>query len=148
MEAWDPLGPGYFCFLQSRSLRVKPSKHQCQCPLKVKVLVTQSCPTLWDPWTLAHQVPLYMEGLPRWLSGKESICQFRRLGFDPWVRKIPWIRKWQLTPVFLPRECHGQRNPVGYSPWIHKELDMTYPLNSNINSSETIATIFYLFSIF
>ena len=71
-----------------------------------------------------------MEGLPRWLSGKESICQFRRLGFDPWVRKIPWIRKWQLTPVFLPRECHGQRNPVGYSPWSHKELDMTEQLNT------------------
>ena len=41
------------------------------------------------------------EGLPRWLSGKESAYQNRRLGFDPWVRKIPWRRKWQPTPVFL-----------------------------------------------
>ena len=40
-------------------------------------------------------------GLPRWLSGKESACQNRRLGFDPCVRKIPWKRKWQPTPVFL-----------------------------------------------
>ena len=40
-------------------------------------------------------------GLPRWLSGKESACQHRRHGFDPWVRKIPWRRKCQSTPVFL-----------------------------------------------
>ena len=40
-----------------------------------------------------------------------------RGGFDPWVRKIPWRRKWQLTPVFLPGECHGQRGLTGHSPW-------------------------------
>ena len=33
-------------------------------------------------------------------------------GFDPWVKKIPWRRKWPLTPVFLPGECHGQRATV------------------------------------
>ena len=37
-----------------------------------------------------------------WLSGKESTCQCRRCGFNPWSRKIPWTRKWQPTPVFLP----------------------------------------------
>ena len=45
------------------------------------------------------------EGLPRWLSGKESTCRCRRCrrhGFNPWVRKIPWRRKWKPTPVFLP----------------------------------------------
>ena len=36
---------------------------------------------------------------------------------DPWVRKIPWRRAWQPTPVFLPEESHGQRSLVGYSPW-------------------------------
>ena len=41
------------------------------------------------------------------------------------VRKIPWRREWQPTPVFLPGEFHGQRSLVGYSPWGHKELDMT-----------------------
>ena len=44
-------------------------------------------------------------GFPRWLSGKESTCQCRRCkrcGFDPWVGKIPWSRKWQPAPVFLP----------------------------------------------
>ena len=34
-------------------------------------------------------------------------CQ--RYGFNSWVGKIPWRRKWQLTPVFLPGESHGQR---------------------------------------
>ena len=37
---------------------------------------------------------------PWWLSGKESADQCRRCRFDPWVRKIPWRRKWQPTPVF------------------------------------------------
>ena len=49
---------------------------------------------------------------------KESTCQCRRLkrcGLDPWVRKIPWRRKWQPAPVLLPGEAHGQRGLVGYS---------------------------------
>ena len=49
--------------------------------------------------------------------------QCRRPRFDPWVRKIPWRRKWQPTPVSLPGESHGQRNLVGYSPWGPKESD-------------------------
>ena len=49
--------------------------------------------------------------------GKESACQCRRHRFDPWVRKIPWRRKWRPTPVFLPGKSHGQRSLVGYSPW-------------------------------
>ena len=53
-------------------------------------------------------------------------CRSRkRHGFDPWVKKIPWTRKWQTTPVFLPGKSHGQRSLVGYSPWGHKELDTT-----------------------
>ena len=70
----------------------------------------------------------YVLGLPRWLRGKESTCQckrHRRLGSDPWVGKIPWKRKWQPSPMFLPGESHGQRNLLGYSPWGHKESDMT-----------------------
>ena len=49
--------------------------------------------------------------------------QFRRPRFDSWVRKISWRRKWQPTPVFLPRKSHGWRSLVGYSPWGHKESD-------------------------
>ena len=61
-------------------------------------------------------------GLPWCLSGKESACQCRRHRFDPYVRKIPWRRAWQPTPVFLPGESHGQRRLSGYSPWGRKEL--------------------------
>ena len=60
-------------------------------------------------------------GIPRWLSGKESVCQCRRRGFDPWLG--PWRRNWQPTPVFLPGKSHGQRNLMGYYQWGHKELD-------------------------
>ena len=69
-------------------------------------------------------------GLPWWLRGKEFICQCRRHGFDPWVGKVPWRRKWQPTPVFLPGKSHGQRGWVGYSPWDHKELDTSERLNN------------------
>ena len=40
--------------------------------------------------------------------------------FNPWVRKIPWRRKWQPTTVFLPGKAHGQRSLVCYSPWGHR----------------------------
>ena len=66
--------------------------------------------------------------LPGWLSGKESVCQCRksrRCGFDSWVRKIPWRRARQSTPVFLPGESHGQRSQAGYSSWGSKESYMT-----------------------
>ena len=62
-------------------------------------------------------------GLPSWLSSKDSACQgriCRRHGFDPWVGKIPWRRKWQPTPVFLPGESHRRKSLVGYSPWVAK----------------------------
>ena len=51
-------------------------------------------------------------------SGKEPICNAgdTEMWFDPWVGKLPWRRKWQLTLVFLPGESHGQRSLVGYSP--------------------------------
>ena len=52
----------------------------------------------------------------------------RKLGFDPWVGKIPWRRKWLPIPVFLPGEFHGQMSLVGYRPWGHKESDMTEQL--------------------
>ena len=60
---------------------------------------------------------IFLVGLPRWLSGKAFASQCRRHRFGPWVRKIPWRRKWQPTPVFLPGKCHRQRSLAGYSPW-------------------------------
>jgi len=67
-------------------------------------------------------------GFPRGASDKESACQYRRQKrhrFNPWVGKIPWRKKWQPTPVFLPGESHGQRSLAGYSPRGHKESDTT-----------------------
>ena len=49
----------------------------------------------------------------------------KRCEFNPWVKKIPWRRAWEPTPVFLLGESHGQTNLVGYSPWDCKELDTT-----------------------
>ena len=65
----------------------------------------------------------YLWGLSWWFSGKESAG--RRYGFGLWVRKIPWRRKWQLTPVFLPGKFHGQRSVGATVQRVAKELDMT-----------------------
>ena len=46
-------------------------------------------------------------------------------GFDPWLKKVPWGRKWQHAPVFLPGEAHGQKTLVGYSSWGYKESETT-----------------------
>ena len=54
-----------------------------------------------------------------------SCLQCRRPGFHPWVGKIPWRRKWQPTPVFLPGKSHGRQSLVGYCPWGCKESDTT-----------------------
>ena len=81
------------------------------------------------------QIPLWL----RWLS----IClQCGKPRFDPWVRKFPWRRKWQPTPVFLPGKSHGQRSPVSYSPWGHKELDTTERLH--FTSLQTCNGSFYV----
>ena len=70
-------------------------------------------------------VVMTLSRLPWWLSSKESTCQFRKYEFNPWVKKIPWRRKWQSTPIFFPEESHGQKRLVGYSSRGHKESDTT-----------------------
>ena len=65
-------------------------------------------------------------GLPWWVSVKNlPACQWRRHGFDLWVRKIPWSRKWLHIPVFSTRKSHGQRSLAGYSPRGSKESSKT-----------------------
>ena len=61
-----------------------------------------------------------------WLSGERILLQRRRQrsGFNPWVGKIPWRKKWQPTPVFLPGASHGQRSLVTVQ-WIAKDSDTT-----------------------
>ena len=82
----------------------------------------QSCPTVQphrrQPTRLPH--PWDSPGFPNSSVGKESGCNPGDLGFDPWVGKIRWRKKWLPTPVFWPGEFHGL-----YSPWGCKESDMT-----------------------
>ena len=107
------------------------SKHKIHVMLKFSL--TAGVPKVWrlmpdDPrwsWCNSKRNKVHKRcRLHRWLSGNES-TNARRYGLEPWVRKMPWRRKWQLTPVFWPEESHGQRSLVGYSPWGHKQLDTT-----------------------
>ena len=82
-----------------------------------------------QPWLQDSSLDLgkLQEQASQMARGKESICQCRRhgrWGFDSWVRKIPWRRKWQPTPVLLPGKSRGQ-SVAGPSPWGHKESDTT-----------------------
>ena len=89
----------------------------CHC---VQISIFLQGITHWNKATLIHH-----EGLPWWLSGKESTCQCRRCRFNPWAGKISWRSKWQPIPVFLPGKFHGQRSLVGYSHVVPKESDTT-----------------------
>ena len=77
--------------------------------------------------------PLYtFTGFPGGSDSKKICLQCRRPGYDPWVRKIPWIREWQPTPVFLPGKFHGQRGLLDYSQGDRKELHMTERLTLSL----------------
>ena len=89
-------------------------------------------------WFLGQKIPWRRDrpptpvflGFPGDSDGKESACSAGHLGLIPVLGRFPWRRAWQLNPVFLPLNPHGQRSPAGYSPWSLKELDMTEPLNT------------------
>ena len=69
--------------------------------------------------TRASQVVLVVTNLPPMLE------IHKRCRFNPWVKKVPWRKAWQPTPVFLPGESQGQSSLEGYSPQGCKESDMT-----------------------
>ena len=69
-----------------------------------------------------------------------SACNAGDLGSIPGSRRSPWRRKWQPTPVFMPEESHGQRSLIGYSPWGHKESDMTERLHFHLTPLQVGAT--------
>ena len=67
---------------------------------------------------------VWVRNIPWWLSGIESACQrrsHRRHRFDPWIRKIPWRKAWQPTPVFLPGESPWTEGPGGLQSLGYKE---------------------------
>ena len=59
------------------------------------------------------------------MAVKSTGLALGKCGFNPWLRTIPWRRKWQPTPVFLSGKSRGQRSLVGYSPKDQKESDTT-----------------------
>ena len=85
------------------------------------------CPNYWKTFSslVYDSYSTYPGQLPGSVSDKETVCQCRSRRFDPWVRQIPWRRRWQPTPVFLPGKCRGQRSLVAYSPWGLQEPDTT-----------------------
>ena len=81
-------------------------------------------------------------GSPSGTGGQEPTCQCRkheRERIGPWVKKIPWRRAWQPSPVSLPGEFHGQRSLAGYSPWGCKESDTTEQLSKHAEAAEAKA---------
>ena len=58
----------------------------------------------------------------------KNLTAMQGTGSNPWVRKIPWRREWQPTPVFLPEEFPGQRSLTGCSPWgcMHDRVTNTF----------------------
>ena len=97
--------------------------------LKLYSACAESLSHAWlfvTPWTAAHQAALSMglsqqeywsgKGLPWWFRWQSVCLQYGRHGFDPWVGKIPWRRKWQLTPVFLPGKIPWMEEPVRLQP--------------------------------
>ena len=69
---------------------------------------------------LASQVALVVKNPSANAGDKRHECEF-----NPWIEQIPWRRKWQPTPVFLPGEFHGLGSLAGYSLWGHKESNTT-----------------------
>ena len=85
---------------------------------------TVTCLMIPTVWYSEKGKTMETVGKPWWLRQQESTYNAGD-SFDPWVRKIPWRRKWQLTPVFLPEEFHGQKSLAGYSPLGRRESDTT-----------------------
>ena len=80
-------------------------------------------------WWCIHGLPSLVAQLVK------NLPAMQRLGFDPWVEKIPWRRAWQPTPVLLPGKSHGQRSLEGCSPWGRWKSDTTEWLHFHFSLS-------------
>ena len=106
------------CLIRTWNPTAVISVHPWEMLQRKWALCSQQSP---DCFTIRHM----RNGLPWWLRGKEPTWQCKRHGFDPWVGKILWRRKWQPTPIFFPEKSLGQRSLAGYSPYGCKESDTT-----------------------
>ena len=88
----------------------------------------------WIPllFMWSYHDSIYSLAILRWCRGKN--WGTGNMKFIPWVGKIPWTRKWQLAPVFLPGNSHGQRSVADYSPWGCKELDTVEQLSMHVHT--------------
>ena len=142
----DPDEDGNWCW--SRRNSVADSRVGEDQQLKLGLRAGQELPCHWWNFIFRCRPPLSLEGLqvqweeefalqdPVVLVWVLPTClvqcrRHRRQRIDPWVRKVPWRRKWQPTLVFLPGESHGQRRLVGSSPWGRKESNVTEWLNTH-----------------
>ena len=104
-------------------------------------VLQQEKPSQWEEgWApqLENRPPLSM--LTWWLRVWSIRLELGRPGFNPWVGKILWRRKWQPTPVLLPGKSHGWRSLGGCSPWGRKESDMTEWLHFHLPRLEKACT--------
>ena len=83
--------------------------------------------------------------MAQWGKNRLQCGRPKRCGFNPWTGKIPWRRKWQLTPVFFSGEFHGQRSLAGYSPWVGVAKSQTRM--SDINGKTTYVYVCICVSI-
>ena len=87
-----------------------------------------------------------LRGFPGGACGKEPTCQCRRQKrhwLDPWVKKIPWRRAWQPTPVILPGESPwtgepGGLQPIGSQRVGHNWSDLAHTHASKASCSESL----------
>ena len=105
---------------------VMPSNHLILChPLLLQPSISPNIRVLSNKSVLLIRWPKYWSFslvAQRIFGGKESTCQCKRPRYDLSVGKIPWRRKQQSTPVFLPGKSHRQGSLGGYSPWGHKRV--------------------------
>ena len=105
------------------------SSRWCHAAISSSVVPFSSCPQ-----SLPASESFPMSQLFTWGGqsiGVSASASVLPMNTQDWVRKIPWGKKWQPTPIFLPGKFHGQRSLVGYSPWGHKESDMTEQLSTH-----------------
>ena len=107
-----------------------PWTADCQPPLSMEFsrheYKPKWCPSKWGKFLLTlMQRSITASPIAQRLRIYLQCRRHRRRGFDTWVRKIPWRRKWQPTPEFLAGKSHEQRILAGYSPWGHEESDTT-----------------------
>ena len=77
----------------------------------------------WAEWGLTAWVYFYLAQGPRDINDGPICLQSGGPGFDPWLGKSPWRRKWQPPPVSPPGEPHGRRSLFGHSPPGRRESD-------------------------